>query len=195
MQWPQFNLTPVLAVLIGCVTMFVGIGSSLIISQRASDGDIVITSDPRAFEIVVEVRGDVLSPGVYRLPQDARLADLLSAAGGTTGDADLAPHNLARRLNDAEVVIIDRAGLATPIVSGTDTEMTAPISISARININTATATQLETLQGIGPALAQRIIDDRTHNGPYRDVAELTRVSGISEKLLAEIRNQITVGP
>ena len=91
MQWPQFNLTPALAVLIGCVTMFVGIGSSLIISERANDGDVVIISDPSAFEIVVEIRGAVQSPGVYRLPQDARLADLLSAAGGATRDASLVP--------------------------------------------------------------------------------------------------------
>jgi competence protein ComEA len=195
MHWPQFNLTPALAVLIGCVTMFVGIGSSMIISQRANDGDIVIVSDPRAFEIVVEVRGAVHSPGVYRMQQDARLADLLREAGGANPDADLAPHNLARRLNDAEVVIIDRAGLATPIVADTDVGTTAPISISARININTATAAQLETLPGIGPAIAQRIIDDRTQNGAYRDIFELTRVPGISEKVLAEIQNQITVGP
>jgi competence protein ComEA len=195
MQWPQFNLTPALAVLVGCVTMFVGIGSSLIISERANDGDVVIISDPKAFEIVVEVRGAVQSPGVYRLPQDARLADLLSAAGGTTPEADLAPHNLARRLNDAEVVTIERVGKATPVVAGTDVETTAPISISTRINVNTATAAQLESLPGIGPAIAQRIIDDRTENGPYRDVSELTRVPGISEKLLAEIQNQITVGP
>jgi competence protein ComEA len=195
MQWPQFNLTPALAVLIGCVTMFVGIGSSLIISERANDGDVVIISDPKAFEIVVEVRGEVRSPGVYRLPQDARLADLLSAAGGATGDANLAPHNQARRLNDAEVVTIDSVGMATPVVADTGEETTAPISISARVNINTATAAQLESLPGIGPAIAQRIIDDRKQNGPYRDISELTRVPGISGKLLAEIQNQITVGP
>jgi competence protein ComEA len=195
MQWPQFNLTPALAALIGCITMFVGIGSSLIISERANDGDVVIVSDPEAFEIVVEVRGAVHSPGVYRLTQDARLADLLSAAGGATTDADLAPHNLARRLNDAEVVTIDRVGKATPIVAEHDTNDTSPQSISARININTATQAELESLPGIGPALAQRIIDDRLANGPYRNASELTRVPGISEKLVAEIQNQITVGP
>jgi competence protein ComEA len=193
MHFSPTKMTPALAGLIGAIAMIVAVIASFIISGRANDGDVVIISDPAAFEIAVEVRGAVNSPGVYRLSQDARLDDLLTAAGGVASDADLSPHNLARRLNDAEVVVIKRVSSATPVVASA-TELPAQ-SIGYRINVNTATSAELETLPGIGPVLAQRIIDDRTANGPYRDVADLTRVSGISENMIDDIRTQITVGP
>jgi competence protein ComEA len=193
MHFSPTKMTPALAGLTGAIAMIVAVVASFIISGRANDGDVVIISDPAAFEIAVEVRGAIRSPGVYRLSQDARLDDLLTAAGGVTSDADLAPHNLARRLFDAEVVVIERIGSATPIVA-VATEA-PPQSNSYQININTATSAELETLPGIGPVLAQRIIDDRTANGPYRNVADLTRVSGISENLIDDIQTQITVGP
>ena len=193
MHFSPTKMTPALAGLTGAIAMIVAVIASVIISGRANDGDVVIISDPADFEIAVEVRGAVRSPGVYRLSQDARLNDLLTAAGGVTSDADLAPLNLARRLSDAEVVVIERVSSATPVVA-LSTQV-PPQSISYLININTATSAELETLPGIGPVLAQRIIDDRTANGPYRDVADLNRVSGISEKLIDDIRAQITVGP
>lgn len=193
MHFSPTKMTPALTGLTGAIAMFVAVLASFIISGRSNDGDVVIISDPAAFEIAVEIRGAVQSPGVYRLSQDARLDDLLTAAGGVTADADLAPHNLARRLNDAEVVVIERIGSATPVIAVASEA--PPQSISYRININTATNAELETLPGIGPVLAQRIIDDRTANGPYRDIADLARVPGISEKLIDEIRAQITVGP
>ncbi|HYP59870.1 MAG TPA: ComEA family DNA-binding protein, partial [Thermomicrobiales bacterium] len=146
-----------------------------------------------AFEIAVEIRGAVQTPGVYRLSQDARLNELLIAAGGANADADLAPHNLARRLFDAEVVVIERISQATPVVA--EATQTVPQSINYRIDINTATNAELETLPGIGPVLAQRIIDDRVANGPYRDITDLARVQGISDTLIDEIRAQVTVGP
>ena len=193
MHFSRTKMTPALAGLTGFVAMIVAVFTSLIISGRANDGDVVIISDPAAFEIAVEVRGAVRSPGVYRLSQDSRLGDLLTAAGGVTTDANLAPHNLARRLSDAEVVVIERVGSATPVVAMASE--VPPPSISYQININTASNSQLETLPGIGPVLAQRIIDDRNANGPYRDVADLARVPGISKKLIDEIQTQITVGP
>jgi competence protein ComEA len=193
MHFSRTKMTPALAGLTGLIAMFAAVILSFIISGRSNDGDVVIISDPAAFEIAVEIRGAVKTPGVYRLSQDARLDELLTAAGGANADADLAPHNLARRLNDAEVVVIERIGPATPVVA--EATQADSQSISYRININTATNAELETLPGIGPVLAQRIIDDRVANGPYRDITDLARVHGISDTLIDEIRTQITVGP
>jgi len=181
--------------LIGAILMCVAAAASLLIVTRAKDGDVVIISDPSSFEIVVEIRGAVQSPGVYRLPEDARLNDLLMAAGGVSDGADLTSHNLARRLIDAEIVVIGRLGTATPIVAGQMDEPENPQSLNFRININTASQAELESLPGIGPVIAQRIIDYRITNGPYVMVADLIRVEGVSDKLVADIENLITTGP
>ena len=168
---------------------------SFIISGRSNDGDVVIVSDPAAFEIAVEIRGAVQTPGVYRLVAGCttgRIAHRGRRRGGQCG-CRTCTHNLARRLNDAEVVVIERISPATPVTA--EPTQTVPQSINYRININTATNAELETLPGIGPVLAQRIIDDRVANGPNRDITDLARVQGISDTLIDEIRAQITVGP
>ena len=117
MHFSRTKMTPCARRSHRAIAMFAAVISSFIISGRSNDGDVVIVSDPAAFEIAVEVRGAVQTPGVYRLSQDARLDELLIAAGGANADADLAPHNLARRLDDAEVVVIERIGPATPVVA------------------------------------------------------------------------------
>jgi competence protein ComEA len=195
MQSSRFNVSPPGAMLIGAILMCVAAAASLLIVTRAKDGDVVIISDPSSFEIVVEIRGAVHSPGVYRLPDDARLNDLLTAAGGVSDGADLTSHNLARRLVDAEIVVIGRLGTATPIVAVQSDEPDNPQSIAFRVNINTASQAELESLPGIGPVIAQRIIDYRVTNGPYVMIADLARVEGVSDRLLADIENLITAGP
>jgi competence protein ComEA len=194
MPLQRINLSPSIAVLIGAVTMCVAVAASLLMVTRANDGDVVIISDPTSFEVVVELRGAVKAPGVYRLSQEARLGDLLTAAGGTTSDADLATQNMARRLVDGEVVIIEKISAATPITAELDPSIPAQ-AISYKVNINTADTAELESLPGIGPVIAQRIIDYRTANGPFTELEQLTRVQGISENDLEEIQNLITIGP
>jgi competence protein ComEA len=194
MQSQRINLSPPVAVLIGAVAMCIAVAASLLVVTRTRDGDVVIISDPTSFEVVVEVRGAVHAPGVYRLSQDARLGDLLTAAGGVSNDADLAQHNLARRLVDGEVVQIELVSAATPVSAGLDPGA-PPQAIAYKININTADSAELESLPGIGPVIAQRIIEYRTANGPFTDVEQLTRVQGISENQVAEIQNLITIGP
>lgn len=195
MQSARPNVSPPGALLIGAVVMCIAVAMSLLIVTRADDGDVIIISDPSQFEIVVEVRGAVQSPGVYRLPEDARLADLLGAAGGALDDANLANQNLARRLTDAEMVIIDQMSIATPVVAVQNDLSESSQSINFRININTAANAELESLPGIGPVIAQRIIDYRGAHGRFTRVGDLTQVEGISDNLLAEIQDLITVGP
>ncbi len=124
---------------------------------------------------VVSVSGAVRKPGLYRLPAGARVADAINAAGGAKANADLKALDLALPLADAESVRVPTRRSGEPAVVG------APLPV---ININSASLQQLESLPGIGPALARRIVAGR----PYRTVDELLRVSGIGEKLLRRLR-------
>ena len=160
-----------------------------------NDPDIVIYNDPTAGQVVVEIRGQVAIPGVYRLSEDARLVDLIDQAGGTLADADLAHVNRARRLEDAEVVVIPVKGAATPVLALIPGTPVSSNSLSFRININTASQLELESLPGIGPVIASRIIDYRETKRPFSSVDELSNIEGISQSLVAEIANLITVGP
>jgi len=138
--------------------------------------------------IRVHVSGAVNNPDVYELPPDSIARDAIEFAGGGASDADLDRVNLARVLADGDQVYV-------PVVGETPLEEppgVAPAG-STIVNINTATQAELETLPGIGPALAGRILDYREANGPFPDVESLQNVSGIGPATLEEIRNQITV--
>lgn len=142
-------------------------------------------------EVVVAVSGMVHEPGLVRLPAGARVADAVEAAGGPLPEADLDHLNLARKVTDGELITV---GIppppGDPEASG---DATGAVDAGTKVNLNTATQAELETLPGIGPALAQRIIDHRTQNGPFATVAELREVSGIGEVRFAEIRDLVTV--
>lgn len=155
---------------------------------------IVITDDQALIPVVIDLRGEVNTPGVYELPAGARVQDAVEAGGGLTAEADLSTINLARRLRDGEAVVIaalPRPGetpLAAPAV-------TASESGQARININTATAQELEALPGVGEVTAGRIVDFREENGSFRSVDDLIHVSGISTRTIDGLRDLATVGP
>ncbi|MEJ5224358.1 MAG: helix-hairpin-helix domain-containing protein [Anaerolineales bacterium] len=138
--------------------------------------------------IAVYVSGEVAAPGVYTLPENSRIQDALTAAGGPLETADLEQINLAQVVSDGEKLNIPKR--RPDLVIGGNVE--AP---PGTININTATQAQLETLPGIGPTLAQRIIAYRTENGRFTRIEDLLKVSGVSNAILDRIRNQITVGP
>ncbi len=151
---------------------------------------------PTPAPLWVDVEGAVVHPGVYALPAGSRVRDALQAAGGTTPQALTTALNLAARLEDGMRVYVpsqnDTLGTTpvTPTVAPLVTHGNTP-----RININTATLEELETLPHIGPVLAQRIIDYRTTYGPFQSVDELTAVKGIGPSLLDDIRDLITTGP
>ena len=162
--------------------------------DRSQRGPIVISTDATLVSIVVEIRGEVRRPGVYTLDGDGRVGELIELAGGVTAQADLRQVSLARRLSDGELVMIPTIGVATPSASPVSTGESSAASVS-RIDVNRASAVEMETLPGIGEVLAERIVAYREANGPFARVEDLGRVEGISDGLVEDIRDLITVGP
>ena len=157
-----------------------------------------------AASVVVQVVGAVRRPGLVWLPAGSRVADAVRAAGGLTGAARAASINLARPLVDGEQLLVQRRG-RPPLVPAPGTVVGAASGAgsgagaagapgpSAPVDLNTATLEQLDALPGIGPVLAQRILDWRTANGRFDTVDELSEVSGIGESHLADLRPLVSV--
>jgi competence protein ComEA len=147
--------------------------------------------------IVVDVEGKVAKPGVIRLPTGSRVMDAIRAAGGALPGTDLAPLNQARLLNDGEQVLVGAPGalgegLAAPVPTAhTGGRGKAPLT--GPVHINTATADQLEQLPGVGPALAQRILDWRAQHGRFSSVGELQQVHGLGPNKFAALRQWVTL--
>ena len=141
----------------------------------------------------VYVSGAVQKPDVYTLPPDSIVKDAVLAAGGAAADADLDRINLAYPLGDGQQVYVPRQGEQ----SLPDRLQSAPDSIlqpgASRVNINTSGQAELESLPGIGPALATRILDYRQTHGPFQSVDEIDNVPGIGDAILDKIRDLITV--
>jgi competence protein ComEA len=154
-----------------------------------------VTSLPTpAPDLVVHVTGAVRRPGLVELPAGSRVDAALSAAGGATHKADLASVNLARRLVDGEQIVVLRKGRSTaPPGGASGPPADASASPGQPVDLNTATLEQLDGLPGVGPVLAQRIIDWRTEHNRFSSVDELTEVSGIGERTLADLRPLVHV--
>ena len=138
-----------------------------------------------AGEVVVAVAGEVRSPGLVRLPAGARVDDAVRAAGGLVAGADVGLLNLARRLVDGEQVLV---GVDPPPGAAA-----APAAAGGLLDLNTATAADLDALPGIGPVLAQRIVDWRTENGRFASVDQLREVTGIGEAKYRDLEAKVTV--
>lgn len=149
-------------------------------------------------EVYVDVDGAVASPGVYRLKDGARVSQAIDAAGGLTAEADVTGLNRASKVTDGQKIYVptvgeQQAALAAGGVEGGAAAASGAGASSGLVNINTASAAELQTLSGIGPSMAQSIIDERTQNGAFASVDDLMRVSGIGEKKLAKIKDCICV--
>lgn len=155
----------------------------------------------------VHVAGAVREPGVYRLRPGARVDDAVRRAGGPTSRADLSAVNLAAKAEDGRQVLVPErappaeggggAGVAAGAASGGRGGAAGPAGAASApgqpVNLNTATAEQLDALDGIGPTLAQAILDFRDENGGFGSVEDLAQVPGIGEKRMASLRDQVTV--
>ena len=150
---------------------------------------------PSPVLLLVDVAGWVRDPGVYGFAEGARIVDAIEAAGGARPGAALELLNLAAPLVDGTQVLVTKAGAGPPAAAGAAVPgaPAAAGSVGGLVNINTASATELEALPGIGEVIAQRIVDHRTANGPFGSVDELMDVSGIGEAILGSIRELVTV--
>jgi competence protein ComEA len=139
--------------------------------------------------IVVSVLGRVQRPGLVRLPYGARVADAIEAAGGVLPGTDLGYLNLARKVVDGELLAIGVGPVPSAPVTGAPGGAGPP----GLINLNTATVAELDTLPGVGPVLAQRIVDHRNRTGGFKSVEELREVDGVGDARFEQIKDLVTV--
>jgi competence protein ComEA len=187
-----FNLT---------VGIFIGliVAGLLYLTVRAPVGEPVgLLPLPSPEPIFVYVSGAVKRPGVYRLPNDCRLVDAVQQAGGFLIDADISQINLAKKMEDGEQVVIPGGSdLPTPqLTIGGDGLLFTPTPPAGQpINLNTASAEELDQLPGIGPTAAQKIVEYRQENGAFTRLEDLLKVPGIGPSVLEEIRGLVVIGP
>lgn len=186
-----------IAIVLGAIIIgVVAVGAVLLVYDDLSAPPIIIADPDPGRLIAVEIAGAVATPGVYELPAEARVVDVVGAAGGTTADADLGSVNLARRVRDEDRLVIPSRQPAPPTSTTTTTsDEPGPTTAAGQpnlVNINTASVAELDGLPGIGPAIAQRVVDYRTEQGPFQTVDELARVNGISSAMVDELRSGIT---
>ena len=152
--------------------------------------------------INVYVTGAVSVPDVYELPPDSIVKDAIVMAGGVTADADQIAVNQALKLQDGDHIHVPAVGETAEAPTIIRSEIVVPVdapdgssgAAGELININTASKGELESLPGIGPALAQNIIDYRETNGPFETIEEIMEVSGIGEAKFGAMQDLITVG-
>lgn len=174
----------------GLFLLAIGAGIFLFRSSSSVSDEIEIISASQGValqgqRIVVHVDGAVAKPGVYELPSDSRISDAVSVAGNLAQDADTAKVNLAAKVSDGQKIYIPKIGEQ----SAGGSQTVAGDSTSALININTATESQLDTLPGVGPVTAQKIIASR----PYSSPEELLTRKAVGQSVYEKIRDLITV--
>jgi competence protein ComEA len=142
-----------------------------------------------AAQLYVNVVGAVRRPGLYRLPEGARVADALARAGGVTRRAQVELVNLAARVADGEQVVVPRRGAAgaAPVAAGG-----GGAASSGPVHLNSATIEQLDALPGVGPVTAQKIVDYRQEHGGFKSVDDLDAVPGIGPARLENLRGLVT---
>jgi competence protein ComEA len=145
-------------------------------------------------DLYVHVAGAVRRPGLLHLPSGTRVATALDRAGGPTRRADLTLVNLAAPLQDGQQIVVPVRGPAGNAASGgasTAAAHGAPAPPGAKVHLSTATAEQLDEIDGLGPTLAERIVEYRDAHGGFRSIEELAEVEGIGEKRLAALRDAL----
>lgn len=180
------------------LTTQVDTGPSLVVDRAAEASATIpgiVSQEPSGeTTLVVHVAGAVLRPGLVWMPGGSRVGDAIEAAGGNLGSAALDALNLARLLSDGEQVYVPSldevaAGTASSLTGGS----IGPPESSAHVDLNSADVTALDTLPGVGPSTAAKIVADREANGPFTSVDDLQRVAGIGPKRIEEIRELVEV--
>lgn len=143
-------------------------------------------------DLIIHVCGAVREPGVIKLKEGDRVVDALNLAGGATEDAGLDTLNLAAKISDGQRVYVPRQGeqVTQEMMSSTAGSGSEQVSL---VSINSADATELESLPGVGPVLAQRIIEYRESEGGFSSAEQLRRVEGIGPKKFEQIKDKVTI--
>lgn len=190
------------AVAFAVALTFLGMGLVLLITRQPKGESVKLAPPPTIAPILVHVTGAVASPGIYALPVGARTQDALVAAGGLLPEADSGFINLAAFLEDGQQIWVPwKQALPDPAERKEtipdlpeEQPSTATPGVVRPVNINIATQTELESLPGIGPAIAQKIIEYRQQFGPFEKIDEIKAVNGIGEAKFDQIKDYITVG-
>jgi competence protein ComEA len=165
------------------------------LARNPSGQAVTLRPVPTEKPLVVHITGAVPRPGVYALAQGSRVQDAISAAGGFLAEAEKTGINLARALEDGEQLDIPYVEGASPVILEEPAATEAPVENTELININFASQAELESLPGIGPTTAQKIIQYREQNGPFLTTEDVINVPGIGPGTYERIKDLITVGP
>jgi competence protein ComEA len=188
---PPLAVRPIFKIIIVATLVTAGIvwlnrPTPIAVPEVASTG-IAITSNsnqsdslPALDQIVVDVKGDVVNPGLVTLPAGSRVADALAAAGGVVPSANVTLLNLAERLSDGQMIVIGNS-------------KAMELSSDPRINLNLATESELDSLPGVGPVMAGRIIAWRESNQRFHSIEELQEVPGIGPKVFANLKSLVRI--
>ncbi len=148
-------------------------------------------------EISVYICGNVKSPGVIKVKEGTRLDEAIVMVGGASGDADLNAVNLAYRMADEDMIYIPKKGeklqVTSKAIPGVNTVKSITVSKPGKVNINTASESELDTLSGVGPATAKAIIQYRNQKGPFKSIADIKNVKGIGDNKFNDFKDSITV--
>jgi competence protein ComEA len=188
--WFDLHFTRQQKIALGIIASFVLIISLFMVLRGNIQTNVapeivpITISEP---EIFVDVTGAVNNPGVYSLTGRSRVIDAIKAAGDSAPGADLSTINLARVLNDGEQIYVD-----STVVNSSGQRVSKKVA-TGPININRATLRQLDSLDGIGPVIAGRIIDYRKKNGSFLTIDDLQKVSGIGAAKFAQIKSKVRI--
>ena len=187
-----------LYVLLGVLAGFVLAGVLIFVARAPAGEPVVLLPAPTKAPVAVHVIGAVPRPGLYEFAQGARVQNAIDAAGGILAEANVDAVNLAALLEDGQQLVIPYQDGSVPsevpsVDLPSSTEEPASNSGTELININTAGVDELDTLPGIGPTTAQKIIDYRTENGPFASIEDIMKVSGIGVSTFDNIKGLIKI--
>lgn len=186
--WRDINFTKAQRRALAVVAILaVGLSGFLILKPHKAEAITpVVTSIVAPPMLVIDVQGEVKTPGVYELPINSRVNDAIKAAGGVKSNADLSFINQARLIKDGEQIYIDKKSFGSA-------NFRRNIAATGVININRATAKELDKLPGIGPVIAGRIVEYRKINGFFQSIDDLKKVQGIGASTLEKFKSKIRV--
>lgn len=184
---------------VGCAVVVISVFVALLYTQQVetTENSLPITTETESsfstttiVQIVVHITGAVRQPGVYRISKGGRVADVITMANGPSENADINKLNLAQLVTDGMRIEVPTVGQVGSVNAA---EGNDAANGSSLVDLNTATATQLEQLNGVGPATAKAIVTYREQHGPFRSADELLKVKGIGPGKLAQFRDSLLV--